>query len=111
LPFPSSVSTLFKVTFDDALQQLTINGRKLRLGRQEYLVAKLLYHHYVLCETGQRKNSLVSFAALCQVTGTASVRRLHNLVSEVRSKLLPHEVDIKSVRGDGYYFQPPNGAM
>jgi DNA-binding response OmpR family regulator len=95
-----------QIGIDDANQQLTINGRNLHLGRLEYLTARSLVLQYAEGATKQYADRLVTISTLCQVTGAPSGRRLHNLVSEVRNKLQPFELDIKSVRGDGYYLQP-----
>lgn len=94
-----------RAVLDDQQQQLTINGRKVHLGAQEYVVARNLLVHCAAFQIRQTNHPLVSLGALAQGAGVP-VHRVKHLISDVRGLLLPHDLDIKSVRGEGYYLSP-----
>jgi DNA-binding response OmpR family regulator len=94
-----------QIVLDEQHQQLTINGRRLHLGMQEYRVARNLVVHFAAYKVRQREDPLVSLDALGQVAGVP-LHRVKHIVSEVRGLLLAFDLDIKSVRGEGYYLSP-----
>jgi len=98
-----------QIVLDEPQRQLTINGRRLHLGAQEYSVARALVVHYAAYKARQTDEPVASFAALCKAAGVP-LPRIKHLVSEVRGLLLPHELDIKNVRGEGYYLSPIGNA-
>jgi hypothetical protein len=99
----------YQIVIDGQQRQIAINGRRLHLGTQEYFVARDLIVQYAAYKVREADDSLVSLDTLGRDAGVP-LRRLKHLVSEVRGVLLTFDLDIKSVRGDGYYLQPLNNA-
>jgi DNA-binding response OmpR family regulator len=95
----------FQIVIDEQQRQLTINGRRLHLGTQEYRVARDLVVQFAAYKVRQMDDPLVSLDALGRVA-EVPLHRVKHIVSEVRGLLLPHDLDIKSVRGEGYYLSP-----
>jgi hypothetical protein len=93
------------VTCDDLHQKLIIRGRMPPLGHMEYLLARSLFFQHQEWEAGRCAVRTVSAAALRQATGARSMLALYRLVSEVRNKLSPFDLQIKVVLGDGYFIE------
>ena len=105
LPSPSLLSrSRSSVTCDDLHQKLIIRGRMPPLGHMEYLLARLLLTQHQEWEAGRSAARTVSAAALRKATGARSMVALYRLVSEVRNKLSPFDLQIKVVLGDGYFI-------
>ena len=92
------------VTCDDLHQKLIIRGRVPPLGHMEYLLARSLLFQNHEWEAGRCAVRTVSSAALRKATGAKSMIALYRLVSEVRNKLSPFDLQIKVVLGDGYFI-------
>jgi DNA-binding response OmpR family regulator len=103
------ISTSFKITYDEAQRCLIVNGRKLGLEPKERALTLALVLQYAAREADEADDRLVSLDALCQVAGVA-LPQLKVVVCKARSWLQAHELDIKSVRSEGYYLKLPKGA-
>lgn len=92
------------VTYDDLHQRLIIRGRIPPLGHLEYLLARSLLVQHQEWVAGRCSTRTMSPIALRQATGARSLVALYRLVSEVRNKLSPFDLQIKVVLGDGYFM-------
>jgi hypothetical protein len=99
-----------RIVLDDQ-GQLVVNGRVPPLEGKERVVVVALLQQMARHQHEARVPLWVRTADLCRMARTPNQRALRNLVSEARALVWAWGLDIKSVRGEGYFLceQPEEG--
>jgi DNA-binding response OmpR family regulator len=93
-----------RIAFDDQQMQVMVSGRVVPLGPKETVLVVALLRQVTQHQQVGRVPPWVSNGDLLRLTRVSDLRALHQLVSEARAKVWAFGVDMKSVRGEGYFI-------
>jgi hypothetical protein len=97
-----------RIVLDDQ-GKLVVNGRVPPLVGKERVVVVALLQQMARHQHEVRVPLWVPTADLCRMTKTPNQRALQNLISEARAQVWAWGLDIKSVRGEGYFIYEQTG--